>query len=267
MSSFALKITALILMLLDHIYQFLNFTSVIPIWFTWLGRLSAPIFYFCMAQGLTYTHSRKAYLLRMYLFSIAMSIGNLTLTTLLPNAPSGGIPNNIFASLLLGAAIIVCMEEIAKDRQKGQLIWMYFIGIELAGFFIGDMLTRAGQTAAAQILQIFVPTPLTVEGGIFFVILGPLFYYFRLSKKKMAAMYLVFSLGLWLSSSIAWYALGMSAWDAFFGIQYQWMMVFALPILWCYNGKKGKFSFKYLFYLFYPLHIWALYMLSTQLPQ
>ena len=108
---------------------------------------------------------------------------------------------------------------------------------------------------------------LTVEGGIFFVILGPLFYYFRLSKKKMAAMYLVFSLGLCLSSSIAWYALGMSAWDAFFGIQYQWMMVFALPILWCYNGKKGKFSFKYLFYLFYPLHIWALYTLSTQLPQ
>ena len=43
MSSFALKITALILMLLDHIYQFLNFTSVIPVWFTWLGRLSAPI--------------------------------------------------------------------------------------------------------------------------------------------------------------------------------------------------------------------------------
>lgn len=118
MSSFALKITALILMLLDHdlpiseLYQ--RHSHLVYL----VGRLSAPIFYFCMAQGLTYTHSRKAYLLRMYLFSIAMSIGNLTLTTLLPNAPSGGIPNNIFASLLLGAAIIVCMEEIAKDRQK-----------------------------------------------------------------------------------------------------------------------------------------------------
>ena len=99
MSSFALKITALILMLLDHIYQFLNFTSVIPIWFTWLESSFRADFYFCMAQGLTYTHSRKAYLLRMYLFSIAMSIGNLTLTTLLPNAPSGGNPKQYFASL------------------------------------------------------------------------------------------------------------------------------------------------------------------------
>lgn len=53
-------------------------------------------------------------------------------------------------------------------------------------------------------------------------------------------MYLIFSLGLCLSSSIAWYALGMSAWDSFFGVQYQWMMVFALPLLWTYNGKKAN---------------------------
>lgn len=267
MSSFALKTIALFLMLLDHLYQFLGFTGMVPIWFTWLGRLSAPIFCFCMAQGLAHTHSRKIYLLRMYLFSLAMSVGNLVLTALLPGSPSGGIPNNIFATLLLGAAIIVCMEQMAADRQKGQMIWMYFIGIELAGFFLGDMLTRAGQTTAAQILQILIPTPLTVEGGVFFVILGPLFYYFRFSKKKLAIMYLVFSLGLCLSSSIAWYLLGMSAWDAFFGVQYQWMMVFALPLLWRYNGQKGKSSFKYLFYFFYPLHIWILYAVSAFLPQ
>ncbi|MDD3192607.1 MAG: TraX family protein [Oscillospiraceae bacterium] len=266
MSSFALKITALLLMLLDHIYQFFAFTGMIPIWFTWIGRLSAPIFYFCMAQGLAYTHSRKIYLARMYLFSVVMASGNLLLTAILPGAPSGDIPNNIFGSLLLGAVIIVCMEQMAKDRQKGQLLWMYFLGFELASFFIGDMLTRAGQTVAAQILRILVPTPLTVEGGVFFVLLGPLFYYFRLSKKKTAMMYLVFSLGLCLTSSIAWYALGMSVWDAFFRVQYQWMMVFALPFFWCYNGKKGKYSLKYLFYLFYPLHIWALYALSTLLP-
>lgn len=57
MSSFALKITALILMLLDHIYQFLNFTSVIPIWFTWLGRLSAADFLFLHGAG-TYLYAQ-----------------------------------------------------------------------------------------------------------------------------------------------------------------------------------------------------------------
>lgn len=259
MSSFTLKLIALILMLLDHIYEFFGFTGAVPIWFTWLGRLSAPIFSFCMAQGIFHTHSRKAYLLRMYLFSVAMSVGNWILTTLLPHHTIG-IPNNIFASLLLGAAIIVCMEEISQDRQKGQTVWMVFIGVELASFFISDFLSRAGQAATAHVLQILLPTPLTVEGGVFFVILGPLFYYFRLSKTKTALMYLIFSLGILLSSSAAWLSLGMSFWDAFFAVHYQWMMAFALPLLWCYNGKKGQYSLKYFFYLFYPLHIWILYI-------
>ena len=265
MSSFALKCIALALMLLDHLYQFLGFTGRIPLWFTWLGRLSAPIFCFCMAQGMAYTHSRKTYLLRMYFFSVGMSVGNLLLSFFLPDPTGAGIPNNIFATLLLGAAIIGCMEEMAQDRQKGQTLWMYFLGIELAGFFCSDFLARAGQTEVAQLLQILIPTPLSVEGGVFFVILGPLFYYFRFSKRKTAVFYLVFSLGLCLSSSIACYSLGMSAWDAFFGVQYQWMMVFALPLLWYYNGKKGKYSLKYLFYCFYPLHIWLLYLVHTML--
>lgn len=77
------------------------------------------------------------------------------------------------------------MEENSKKTgKKGQLIWMYFIGIELAGFFIGDMLTRTGQTAAAQILQIFVPTPLTVEGGIFFCYIGSSFLLFPSFQKE-----------------------------------------------------------------------------------
>lgn len=265
MSSFALKLIALVLMLLDHIYEFFQTTGAIPLWFTWLGRLSAPIFSFCMAQGVFYTHNRKIYLLRMYLFSVAMSAGSWILTALLPDK-RGGIPNNIFTCLLLGAVIIVCMEEMAKDRQKGQQVWMVFLCAELAGFFAADLLSRAGQTAAARILQILVPTPLSAEGGIFLVILGPLFYYFRLSKTKTALMYLVFSLGLCLSPSIICYAQGMSFWNAFFGEYYQWMMVFALPLLWCYNNQKGRYSLKYFFYLFYPLHIWILYIAAQLIP-
>ena len=36
-----LKLLALCLMLLDHIYYFFGFTGAIPLVFTWLGRLSA----------------------------------------------------------------------------------------------------------------------------------------------------------------------------------------------------------------------------------
>ena len=268
MSSFALKSVALVLMLLDHIHWFLGFTGVIPQWFVWLGRLSAPLFYFCMAEGMYHTRSRKAYLLRMYLFSVAMGFGNLVLTRLFPNAPSGEIPCNIFASLFLGAGIIWCMEEMVQDNRKGQTFWMYFVGLQVVSFFLIGRLQAAGSADEAQMAQlladaavILLPNPLTAEGGIWFVMLGPLFYYFRYNKGRMAIAYTVFS-AIWLLNSFSALQMGQSVTEAFFTLQYQWMMIGALPLLWAYNGQKGRFSLKYLFYLFYPAHVWGLYLLS-----
>lgn len=48
MTSLSLKITALILMTIDHIGAFI---PGMPILFRWLGRLSAPIF-FSVVRGL-----------------------------------------------------------------------------------------------------------------------------------------------------------------------------------------------------------------------
>ncbi len=43
LDSFKLKIIAMILMVLDHLPKAFD---NIPIWFGWLGRLVAPIFFF-----------------------------------------------------------------------------------------------------------------------------------------------------------------------------------------------------------------------------
>ena len=47
LSSFQLKIIAILFMTLDHIYTYLNGVSgiEIPIWFGYLGKVSAPIFF------------------------------------------------------------------------------------------------------------------------------------------------------------------------------------------------------------------------------
>lgn len=264
MSSFGLKLTALILMLLDHIYRFLSFTGEIPLWFAWLGRLSAPLFFFCMVQGMIYTQDRKKYLLRMYLFAVLMSVGNYAIQAFFTGAPYE-IHNNIFTTLLLGGIIIVCLDEMAKDRHKGQLLWMYFIGIELAAFFIGDALARSAKTLPAEILGMLIPTPFTAEGGIWWVMMAPILYYFRFSKRNMAIAYGVLSLIISLPGGIQLYTMGYSVWESFFRYGYQWMMLLALPIMLFYNGKKGKISLKYLFYLFYPLHVWILYIISVYL--
>lgn len=46
MSTFSLKITALIFMLLDHIGLYFEGA---PIWFRWIGRASYPLFLLCIA--------------------------------------------------------------------------------------------------------------------------------------------------------------------------------------------------------------------------
>ncbi|WP_243431748.1 TraX family protein [Clostridium botulinum] len=38
-------------------------------------------------------------------------------------------------------------------------------------------------------------------------------------------------------------------------------MIFSIIQISLYNGKKGK-SNKYLFYIYYPLHIYTLYLIS-----
>ena len=80
-----LKWVALVLMLLDHLGEF--FPQSVPLWFRWLGRMSAPLFLFCLAQGLEKTRSRPRYLKRLWTGSVVMGLGSFALTLLFPQAP------------------------------------------------------------------------------------------------------------------------------------------------------------------------------------
>lgn len=62
MTSTALKLLALACMFLDHTADYIPGA---PVWLHWIGRIAAPIFFFCMAWGFHYTHDRKLYLRRI----------------------------------------------------------------------------------------------------------------------------------------------------------------------------------------------------------
>lgn len=51
LDSFTLKIIAIITMLLDHIYTYIGPSMSIPIWFGYLGKISAPIFFYLIIEG------------------------------------------------------------------------------------------------------------------------------------------------------------------------------------------------------------------------
>lgn len=114
MSGFVLKMIALVLMVADHVAELF---PGLPLWLHWLGRLSAPLFFFCLAVGLTHTHSRAHYTLRLLLASCVMHAGNMLLAWFFPY-PQVPIQNNIFETMCLVATVAYIAEVYAKSKKE-----------------------------------------------------------------------------------------------------------------------------------------------------
>ena len=101
LNSFQIKIIALVLMVFDHIHY--TFTGVfqVPLWFTILGRLSAPLFIFATANGMRYTRNPVKYLMRLWIGFIFMGFGNEVINNYFPLPNGGIIINNIFSTLFI----------------------------------------------------------------------------------------------------------------------------------------------------------------------
>lgn len=256
MSTTSLKLMALVLMLFDHIAEFIPGT---PILFHWIGRISAPLFMFSMVWGFHYTHDRKKYLIRMYLFGLLMGIIDFILNNFIENVSEYAY-NNIFVTLFLIAVISWIIEIFKSDRQKGLPILLGFIGYQL---ITTALCTIAGLLLPYHGMELFVGAItgnlLFNEGSFIFVFLGVLMYFTKENKRRFIIAYSTFTIVYFLIS----YFYSPTLYAIFF-INYQWMMISSLPFMLLYNGQKGR-GLKYLFYFFYPIHIVILFLIGNLL--
>lgn len=264
MSTAALKYTALILMLIDHIGEF--FPQVVPIWFRWLGRLSAPLFFFCLAHGLDKTHDRKKYVQRLWLSSAVMGAGNFLLIQCFPNS-AVNLTNNIFSTMTMVAMSVWIIESMNAEQERNdhlkhpQMAIVFFLLAQFGLNFLCNILANY-ELSWAKLLNAFLPTATFCEGGLNTVVLGVILYFCKSDRKKLCIGYGTYcGLQFFLTAfnAVLYKNIGFMLWYS-----YQWMMIASLPLMLLYNGKKGK-SNKLVFYLFYPLHIWALFILSNLL--
>lgn len=258
-----LKLIAMILMVLDHIYEFFSYTKLVPIWFTWLGRLVFPIFMFTLAEGFYYTKSKEKYMLRLYIGSALMGIINFLLVDIFPRSDNFPIINNIFGTFFLTVFYLYFIEKIKENKNLSKsislTIFILFVPILLSFFpyLITSTAYNFGITVPFGLYVLFhglFPSLIFVEGGPFLVFLGIVMYYLRHNRIKQVIIYVVICL---LS-----FTGGKFDIENLLYINYQWMMVFSAIFMLMYNGTKGK-GYKYLFYGFYPAHIYILYILST----
>lgn len=254
LDGFTIKIIALGLMTIDHIYQFFS-SNGIPIWFTWIGRLSAPLFFFTMAEGFFHTRNRIAYVKRLYFFSVIMSLGKFIAWKIHLNDSSYPmVTNNIFQTFFLIAVNILLLEFLNdKGKELSSKIFYIFVAILFEIILPISVYYSIFSKSTAQILRAFLPCPLFCEGSLPFVALGIAFFYLRNNRKRIMIIYSVFSL-------MFFPFVNFSFENAFYH-SYQWMMIFSMPFMLFYNGKKG-YGFKYLFYIYYPVHIFLFFFIA-----
>lgn len=114
-----LRILAMALMLLDHIWA-----TVIPgnDWMTYLGRLAFPIFAFQTAEGYRHTHDFKGYCRRLLVFGL---ITEIPFNLMIIGSPIFPFHQNVMFTLLLG--LLACR---AFDQRKyGRLILVYLAAV------------------------------------------------------------------------------------------------------------------------------------------
>ncbi|WP_061320828.1 TraX family protein [Clostridium botulinum] len=256
LTGFQLKLIGLFLMIFDHIHEMFGFTSNISVAFSWVGRIVAPIFIFMTVQGFIHTRNRKKYAIRLYIGSVLMNFGNFFIPKYFQRTDNFGLFNNIFTTLFMIVIYLSIIEYLGKSiKEKNTLGIVKAIGLFILPIAIGFIIIMNITAPGMRYAVFIIPTPLFVEGGPVFILLGIIMYLFREKKKMLVIVYSILSIIIMLMG-------GDITIQGLLFKNYQWMMIFAAPLFYLYNGKKGK-GVKYLFYVFYPAHIYIFYIISV----
>jgi hypothetical protein len=237
-----LKIIALTLMFIEHFGRFLPalLPPDYPLFLVHTGRVVAPIFFFLAVESYFKTRRRRAYVIRLFVWAGIMALGNFGMYSVVnrmygADYAFGGetidpVGLNIFLSIAVYVSLVAVLEWTRVQSSWKKLLGC--LGILAVGF--GVRWVEYSYLGLSMIL---------------------VFYFFYNKKPEVYIVYaalclVVLRLGL------------MSNLHHFWVHESQWAMIAALPFFMLYNGERGRPSLKYLFYVFYPLHVWVLYYLS-----
>ena len=266
MNTFALKLLAIVLMLIDHIGVI--FVSRTDHWNLYLlcrglGRLSFPIFAFLLVEGFSRTSNVKRYMERLGLFALISEIPfdiafyqvryGTSIWTDLSDGISGRFGTNpfemvfhrlfehqnIFFTLFLGLLLMYYMKKVERKYKNQAVLCNVWEALLVIGFSALAYLIKCDYEIA----------------GILVIVA---FYVFRGSKLLQSAALFIITISL-LCNVRYFLATG----DVLNIISL--LATLAMLPISLYNDEKGK-DVKYLFYIFYPGHLILLYLLTLVLP-
>lgn len=188
-----------------------------------IGRLAFPIFAYMVAEGCIHTKSKKKYLLTMIILAFLCQI--------VYYIAEKSLYQCVLVTFSVSIMLIITLDYAIKSKK----IWGYILCI------------------SAFVLAIFVclilpwilaETDFYIDYGIFGVLLPVCVYLGKTRKGKLILM----------SIPLVFLAVTMG--------NIQWFALLTPFILAIYNGKRGVWKMKNLFYIYYPLHLAGIYLIG-----
>ncbi len=220
LSGNALKSVAITAMTIDHL-TWAFFPGTDRTWYVMLlhiiGRLTAPIMWFFIAEGCHYTHDRKKYLLRLFLFALVSHFAYCFAFGI------GFVPSGLF--------------------NRTSVMWSLFIAASLIFLLEKDLnpVLRISVIVLANVLSF--PSDWSS-----IAVMAPVFLYYHRGDFRKQSFDIVF----WTFLYALVYFLFL---DRVYGAL-QMFTFLSLFFLHSYNGRRGSWKgMKWFFYLYYPAHL------------
>ena len=230
-----LKILALVAMTVDHIgVVIFPQVTVLRI----IGRLAYPIFAYMIAEGCFYTHDKKRYLGGIVALGAACQLVYFFAL--------GSLEQSILSTFALSIVTVYAVQ-LADSRRdvRGTLA--------LAGALALDAFVCWGLPSLLR------PSDFSIDYGFWGVLLPVLSYLPHVlvpaAKRSFRHVLAVALMG----GGLVLVALTVPVGGT------QWWGLATVPLLLLYNGKRGTWKMKHLFYIYYPAHLVIIYGISLLL--
>ncbi len=195
-------------------------------WLRIIGRAAFPIFAYMIAEGCRYTRSRKRYLLTLIAAAIPCQLVYAV------------VMHSAYQCVLVTFACSVALIMICDTLLCKRTVWRYLL--VCGGIVLVWGLYTLGRTFGKAV-------SFDVDYGFAGICLPLLIYFGRTRFERLGMT-----------------AIGLVAMSLTYGGIQWWCLTALLPLA-LYNGQRGRLRMKYVFYIYYPLHLAALYGLSVLL--
>lgn len=231
LDSTALRLLAILFMVLDHLWA-----TVVPgnLWLTCVGRLAFPIFAFQLCEGYRHTSDYRRYRRRLLVFAL---LSEIPFNLFYAGSVIFPFHQNVLFTLLLGLLAIRQADMLRREE-----------GIK-----------KKSLRCLALLLIFAGGAVLFPDYGLMGVMTVLCFFVFRDHRLFQLAAMAVLNIFAFKGQTIP-VSLGALAFD----FPIQGFALLALPLIWLYNGEKGRGGkgLRLFWYIFYPLHMLALYFIQ-----